>query len=60
MKVDKTVYPLIVFVSSSVTLATGFSLHNLFNRPEVHLWKHERMENYPKNEIKYIWKLEYV
>jgi hypothetical protein len=49
VKVDKSVYPLFTFVGSSLTLATGFSFHNLFNRQEVHLWKQERMKGYPKD-----------
>ena len=48
LKVEKSVYPLFVFVGSSLTMATGFTFHNLFNRPEVHLWKMDRMTEYPR------------
>ena len=41
--VDKSVYPLFFFIGSSLTMATGFSFHNLFFRPEVKLWKKDRM-----------------
>lgn len=47
LKIDKSVYPLFVFVGTSLTLATGFGLHNLFNRSEVKLFKGERMKGYP-------------
>lgn len=44
LPVDKSVYPLFFFIGSSLTMATGFSFHNLFFRPEVKLWKKDRME----------------
>lgn len=48
MKFDKSIYPLFVFMGTSLTMATAFSFHNLFRRPEVHLWKKDRMMEYPR------------
>lgn len=47
LKVDRSVYPLFMFVGTSLTMATGFALHNLFNRSEVKLYKKHRMKGYP-------------
>lgn len=44
LKLDKSVYPLFIFVGSSLTLGTTFGFYNLFFRPEVKLFKKDRME----------------
>lgn len=52
LKFDKSVYPLFFFVGSSLSLATGFGLHNLFNRPEVKIWKKDRSREFPYCNLK--------
>ncbi len=44
LKFDRSVYPLFLFVGSSLTLGTTFGFYNLFFRPEVKLFKKDRME----------------
>jgi hypothetical protein len=50
MKLKLDVYPLFMLVGTSVSLATGFGLHNLFRRSEVKIWKKDRMREFPINK----------